>query len=54
MLICTKNDCNLEVDELLPACRFGYCVCFIDVDTGEPPVVDYCYLCDYAGEQVNI
>ena len=40
MPYCKRTDLKLPVDELLIACRFGYCVCYLDAE------IEYCYECD--------
>ena len=37
---CNRTKLKLKVKELLPACKFGYCVCYLDAK------IQYCYECD--------
>jgi hypothetical protein len=36
---------NIDIDGLLPACRFAYCDCFIG-SKYEGRKIEYCYECD--------
>jgi hypothetical protein len=37
---CDRTPLKLRIVGMEKACRFGYCVCFLDAE------VEYCYLCD--------
>jgi len=45
MKYCNRTELKLEVDELLPACRFAYCDCHIGTKY-EDRQITYCYECD--------
>ena len=40
MTYCDRTKIKCKVNELLNACRFGYCVCYPDAQ------IQYCYECD--------
>ena len=42
---------KMVVDDLLTACRHGYCDCFFGLDGKEPWKIEYCYECDECNKE---